>query len=183
MEWKFYEENFREESKKTESWLEDEYFKLKTGKANPVLINNIPVNIYGSKMKILEIANVSNVDARQLIIKPYDKSSINDISEAIIKSNIGINPIIDKDVIRLIFLPPSEESRKESIKKAKNLLEQAKIGIRNIRKTIQHQIKKDDELFEDNIKQYESLLDKTTKEINSQLELIFQKKEKELTTI
>lgn len=180
MEWNLYKDDFSQKAEEKINWLESEFSKIKTGRPNPSIFDSINVSAYGEKMKIIEIANISVVDGKQIIIKPYDKSLLQSINQEILKSNLGLTPQTDSDLLRINFPPQTEETRKNSVKKCKEFLEQAKIGIRNIRNDIHKKYKNDKELTEDDLKYYDNELDKITKLYNSKLEDVFNKKEKDL---
>ncbi|MGL4617040.1 MAG: ribosome recycling factor [Mycoplasmoidaceae bacterium] len=183
MEWDVYKIDFQKKANDKIEWLENELSKIRTGKVSSNILDDIFVDYFGTKSKIIEVANIKSIDSRQLLIKPYDPSILNDISKAISKSNIGVNPIVDSDSLRLSFPPQTEENRKLLVKKTKDFSEQAKIGIRNIRKEIHNKINKDTELTKDNLVYYVDLLDKTVKSKNNEIDKIVEKKEKELMTI
>lgn len=183
MEWKLYEKQINDEVNKKILKLEEEYQKIKAGRPNPNILNSLVVNFYDSKMKIIELANVQVINGKQLLVKPYDKQSLKPINEAILKANLNLNPIIDSDTIKINFPSPTEETRKLSVKKAKEILEDFKNQIRNLRKTIHTSIKNDEELTKDELINYEKQLDNLIKKVNLNLENIFSSKEKELMII
>jgi ribosome recycling factor len=117
------------------------------------------------------------------MIRPYDKEQLKDISAAIAASNLGVNPQHNPDHLRIIFAPITEETRIASVKKAKTILEDAKIRIRRVRQDVQTLIKKTTGLSEDTIRHFDEELNKTTKEWNNKLEGLFAKKEAELMKI
>lgn len=180
MEWKIYKEEFEKKAEEKIVWLENEFSKIKTGRPSPNIFDSITFEVYDSKMKLNEIANVHVSEGRTLIIKPYDKSLLHDINQQILKSNLGLTPQVDADLLRINFPPQTEEVRKNSVKKCKEFLENSKIGIRNIRNDVHKKYKSDKELREDELKHYENELDKITKLYNSKLEELFSKKEKDL---
>ncbi|MEF9984953.1 MAG: ribosome recycling factor [Malacoplasma sp.] len=183
MEWNVYKNEFENQSNPKINWLVMEYQKLKTGRPNPHIFDSITIECYGDKLKLLEVSNIQIVEGKQIIIKPYDKTLCSAINAAILKSNLGITPQLDADLIRVNFPPQTEENRKLSIKKAKELSEECKISIRNIRKNIHNQFKSNKELSKDLISYFEEELDKMTKNYNNEIESIFSAKEKELLTI
>lgn len=183
MEWKVYKDEFDKKANVKIEWLFSEFNKIKSGRPNPKILDHVLVEAYGEKCKIYEVANMQVVEGKQIVIKPYDKSLLHEINSAILKENLGLNPQVDADCIRITFPSPTEESRKQSIKKVKEFVEQAKIGIRNIRKETQQKIKSDKELREDELKNYEENLDKLTRYWNSEIDKHFADKEKEMMTI
>lgn len=183
MEWKIYKEEFDKKANEKINWLESEFSKIRTGRPSPTIFDLLLFDAYGSKVKLNEIANVHVAEGRTLIVKPYDKSLLHEINQEILKSNLGLTPQVDADLLRINFPSQTEEARKNSVKKCKEILENAKIGIRNIRNDIHKKYKADKELREDEIKQYDTELDKTTKLYNSKLDELFSKKEKDLMSL
>lgn len=183
MEWDVYKIEFEKKSNEKIEWLYNELNKIRTGKVSSSILDDIYIEYFGTKSRIIEVANIRSIDSRQLLIKPYDPSILNDINKAITKSNIGVNPIVDADSLRLNFPAQTEENRKALVKKTKEYSEQAKIGVRNIRKDIHNKINKDTELTKDNLVYYVELLDKIVKNKNAEIDKIIEKKEKELMTI
>jgi ribosome recycling factor len=135
-------------------------------------------------MNLNQLSNMQIVDARQILIKPYDRSQLHDIAKAITASPLNISPQVNADNIRLIFPSQTEENRKQSVKKAKEILELSKQKLRDVRKDVQDIYKKiKDTVSEDLIRHFEDELNKITKTYNNKLEDIFNRKEKELMTI
>ncbi|MDE5767553.1 MAG: ribosome recycling factor [Malacoplasma sp.] len=183
MEWKVYKEEFDKKANVKIEWLNSEFNKIKSGRPNPKILDHVMVEAYGSKSKLYEIANMQVVEGKQIVVKPYDKSLLHEINSGILKENLGLSVQIDADSLRITFPLPSEETRKMSVKKVKEFVEQAKVEIRSIRKDIHQKIKKDKELREDEVKWYEEDLDKLTKSWNNEVDNAFNAKEKELLTI
>lgn len=129
--------------------LEGSLAKLRTGRANPAILNGIVCDYYGEKMPILDLSSVSIPEPRQLLVKPYDRGDVKTIGSALAAANLGIAPQIQADCIRLIFPPMSEDVRKETAKKAKALGEEAKVAIRNIRRDYLSMLKEDDTYSDD----------------------------------
>ncbi|GHU47012.1 ribosome-recycling factor [Bacilli bacterium] len=163
--------------------MEDEYSRIRSGRVSLNILDVIKVEAYGEMMSLNQIANMQIVDARQILIKPYDRSQMHDIAKAITASPLNINPQVNADNIRLIFPSQTEENRKQNVKKAKEALETAKQKLRNVRKEVQDKYKKLDGVSEDLIRYFEDELNKITKLHNTKLEEQFTKKEKELMTI
>ncbi len=122
--------------------LEAELTKIRAGKANPVMLEGIMVDYYGSPTAISQVANISTLDARTISVQPWEKNMLAPIERAIIAANIGINPQNDGITIRLFLPPLTEERRRELVKKCGGEGEHAKISIRNIRRDAIEQIKK-----------------------------------------
>ncbi len=122
--------------------LESELVKIRAGKANPVMLDGIVADYYGSPTPISQIANITTLDARTISVTPWEKNMLQVIERAIIAANIGINPQNDGVIIRLFLPPLTEERRKELVKKCNAEGENAKVSIRNIRRDAIEQVKK-----------------------------------------
>lgn len=182
-DWKKYEDKFLNEEKNIINWMRSEFNKLHVGRANPALLDTVNVIAYGENMKINQLANVSVPDPRTLLITPYDKSTIKDIATGINAANIGVNPIVDADCIRITFPAPTEDARKQLVKKAKMVLEDSKIKVRLYRQQLQDEFKKELDVLEDDKKKFQQEIDKVTKKVNSNLETEFNTKEKDIMKI
>lgn len=183
MEWSKYLLEFSNENITIYNWLEIEFSKLRTGRITSQVIDHILVDAYDEKQKISNVANISNPEPRVLIIKAYDVSLYKNIAAAINNSGLNVNPQIDADKIRLSFPNLTEETRKEMTKKAKSIIEDAKIKIRRNRQDINDNIKNDLELSDDDKKNYVNLLDKEIKLTTVKLENMLEVKNKEILTI
>ena len=183
MEWLTYQKEFETEANKVVNWVNSEYNSIRSGRVIVSVFDKVRVMAYGEEMQLNQLANIQVVSATQVLIKPYDRSQIPDILKGIAKANINVNPITNPDSIRINFPPQTEENRKENVKKAKQILEQGKIKIRDVRKDIQSSYKKLDNISEDLLHYFEDELNNITKKYNSQLENLFAQKEKELMTI
>ena len=122
--------------------LEAELAKIRAGKANPIMLDGIVADYYGSPTPISQIANITTLDARTISVTPWEKNMLHVIERAIIAANIGINPQNDGVIIRLFLPPLTEERRKELVKKCNGEGEHAKVSIRNIRRDAIEQVKK-----------------------------------------
>ncbi|MCF0217576.1 MAG: ribosome recycling factor [Malacoplasma sp.] len=183
MEWNIYKQEFESKMIPKMDWLDSELNKIKSGRPNPKIFDGIVVNAYDSKMKLYEVANWQVVHGKEIIIKPYDKSLLHEINSAIAKENLGLNVQVDADSLKVSFPPQTEDSRKASVKKAKEIIESAKVEVRNVRKDIHQKLKKDEALREDELKWYEEELDKLTKSWNAKIDKIFVAKEHELMSL
>ena len=159
---------------------------LRTGRASPTLLDQIKVDHHGTPSPSKHIANISVPEARLLRIQPWDKSTLGAIEKAILKSNLGLNPSNDGNVIRLAIPPLTDEQRKEIVKMVKRRCEEAKVTLRNIRREGMENIRKlerEKEISQDEQKralaQLQKLIDKFTTEIDN----IGQNKEVEVTQI
>ncbi len=165
--------------------LQSELLKVRTGKANPGMIEGVMVNYYGVPTPINQVANIAVADARTLTIQAWDKKIINDIERAIIESNLGYNPMNDGEFIRIPVPPLTEERRKILVKQAKALGEDTKVSIRNVRKDAMDTIKKEvkDGYPEDAGKRLEASIDDLVKAFYQKVDEYIQAKEKDIMTI
>ena len=183
MEWSTYQKEFETKANTIVNWLNSEYNLIRSGRVNTSMFDKVFVLAYGEEMKLNQLANIQVINATKVLIKPYDHNLIQEILKGIVKANLNVNPVPNPDSISINFPPPTEESRKENVKKAKQILEQAKIKVRDIRKDIQSSYKKLDKISEDLIHYFEDQLNLITKKYNSQLENSFISKEKELMSL
>lgn len=175
----------REMMEKAISHLESELVKIRTGKANPSMLDSVMVDYYGAMTPLNQIANVNSPDARTLVVQPWEKNKLGDIERAIINSNLGLNPQNDGEVIRINVPPLTEERRKEMVKLAKAEAEHCKVSIRNSRKNANESIKKlqKDGLAEDMAKDAETRIQNLTKDFEVKVDEHLSKKEKEIMTV
>ncbi len=173
----------KERMAKTIESLRGELTQLRTGRASPAMLDRIECEYYGDKIAINQISSISVPEPRQLLIKPYDRGDVKAIVAAINASNIGINPINDGDSIRLIIPALTEETRRDLVKKAKGLSEEAKVAIRNIRREYIEFVKDSDEMTDDLKKRIQDDLQKVTDEANKSIEEVLAQKEKDIMAI
>lgn len=166
-----------EKMKRSLAALEDEFNTLRTGRASPALFDKIRIEYYGNPTPLNQVATISVPEARLVVIQPWDKSVIGDIEKAIQKSELSVNPSNDGKVIRISIPPLTEERRKEYVKLAKNMAEQSRVSIRNVRRDANDELKKaekDGELSEDELKRAEDevqkLTDRYVEDVNAMLE-------------
>ena len=159
--------------------------KVRAGKASPQMLDGIKVDYYGNPTPIEQVANVNTPDAHQIVIQPWERNMLPVIEKAILAANIGVTPQNNGEFIRLVIPAPTEERRKELVKKAKQDAEQAKLAIRNIRRTANDDAKKlkDDGVEEDAVKKLEADIQKATDEAISKVDKIMEAKEKEIMTV
>jgi ribosome recycling factor len=167
---------------KTVAALHAQFNTLRTGRANASLLDRVMVDYYGEPTAINQIASIAVPEPRQLLIKPYDKSDIKAIVEAINKAELGINPIAEADVVRLQLPALTEDRRKELAKHAKKMAEESKVAIRNVRKDFLALVT-DDEYTEDLKKRIEADMTKVHDQVIHQIDAAFLIKEKEILTL
>lgn len=162
--------------------LDKRLLNIRAGRANPAILDSVVVNYYGVDTPLKQLANISIPEARQLAIKPFDKSALNAIEKGIYEANIGLTPNNNGEIIILNIPALTEETRKDYVKQAKTIAEDAKIALRNIRQEANNDVKKL-EIPEDDIKyacdEIQELINKYNKIIDEKLVL----KEKELLSI
>ena len=162
--------------------LEERYINIRAGRANPAMLNGVMVDFYGTPTPISSIANITVPEARQLFVKPFDRSTLKNIEHAIIAANLGINPTNNGEMIIITIPALTEDKRREYVKQAKALSEDAKVVLRNIRQDANTEIKKL-ELPED---QEKSSLNDVQELINKYNKIVDEKqkiKEEELMTL
>ena len=182
----FKESNYSLKMDKSINSLKKEISTLRTGRANINMLDLIKVDVYGQLMPINQLATISVPEARLISIQVWDKSNISLIESAIQKSDLGINPQVDGQMIRLRIPDLTEDRRKELIKILKGLGEKGKIAIRNIRREANEDLKKklkDKNISEDENKNYEKNIQKLTDMNIENVEKILDEKEKEISRI
>ena len=182
----FNEKNYSLKMDKSIQSFKKDISTLRTGRANVNMLDTIKVDVYGQLMPLDQLATISVPEARLISIQVWDKSNISLIESAIQKSELGINPQIDGQVIRLRIPDLTEERRKDLIKILKNMGEKAKISIRNVRREANEELKKklkDKIISEDDNKKFEKSVQKLTDNNIENIEKILIEKEKEISQI
>ena len=182
----FNEKNYSNKMDKSIQSLKKDISTLRTGRANVNMLDTIKIDVYGQLMPIEQLGTVSVPEARLISIQVWDKSNISIIESAIQKSELGINPQIDGQIIRLRIPDLTEERRKDLIKILKNMGEKSKVSIRNIRREANEELKKkqkDKTISEDQSKNYEKNIQKLTDTNIENIEKILSIKEKEIIQI
>ena len=162
--------------------LEKRFTTVRAGRANPSSLDGIMVEYYGSMTPLKQLATISVPEARQLLIKPFDRGCLKDIEKAILASNLGYNPGNDGETIRIIIPELTEERRRELVKQVKALAEEAKVAIRNIRREGLEDVSKL-EVSEDEEKGLEKDIQDIVNEYNKKVEAKLKEKEEELLTV
>lgn len=163
--------------------LESNLTKVRTGRANPNILDKVEVDYYGSPTPINQIASISVQEGKTLCIKPYDKNSLKDIERAINTSDIGLPPLNDGACIRITTPALTEETRKGFCKDIAKYGEDAKVAIRNIRRDGNDEVKKDKTLPEDQAKDLQEQIQKLTDKYVAKVDEVAKAKEKEVMTI
>ena len=175
-----------EKMEKALSRAKDDMGSIRTGRANPSMFNRVVIDYYGSPTPITQVASIATPEARLVVIKPYEQSSLGDIETAIRNSDLGVNPTNDGNLIRVSIPQLTEDRRKELVKQAKAKGEDAKVAIRNVRRKAVDELKriqKDGEAGEDEVVRAEKELDKTTAGYVAQVDELVKHKEGELLEV
>ena len=175
-------ENTKERMEKTIEAFQKDLANVRTGRANPNMLSTVMVDYWGSPTPVNQVAGISVVEGRQLVIKPYDKSTLKNIERAIFESNLGLTPQNDGQIIRITVPPLTEDRRKEFVKQVWKYAEQAKVALRNIRRSANDEIKKAD-LAEDEEKRGQEKVQKLTDQYVKKVDEIGKVKEKDLMTV
>jgi ribosome recycling factor len=155
---------------------------IRAGKANPAMLGSVMVEYYGAQTPLQQVANVNTPDARTISIQPFEKSLIKDIEKGIMLANLGFNPMNNGESVIINVPPLTEERRKQLTKQAKAEAEDAKIGVRNDRKSANNELKKLD-ISEDLLRDAENEVQELTDAHISRIDSILENKEKEIMTI
>lgn len=166
--------------------LGSNFGKIRTGRAHPSILDTVQVDYYGSKTPLSQVANVSVLDARTLSVSPWEKPMVPDIEKAIMKSDLGLNPVTTGGLIRVPMPPLTEETRKGYIKQARAEAENARISIRNIRRDANADVKellKEKEISEDDDRRAQDDIQKITNKFVAQVDAALAVKEADLMEI
>ncbi|KAL3603623.1 hypothetical protein D5086_004482 [Populus alba] len=175
------EDDAKGRMEKTIDTMRANFNSVRTGRANPSMLDKIEVEYYGTPVSLKSIAQISTPDASSLLVQPYDKSSLKAIEKAIVSSNLGLTPNNDGEVIRMSIPQLTSERRKELSKMVAKLAEEGKVALRNIRRDAlkaYEKLEKEKKLSEDNVKDLSSDLQKLTDEYMKKIDNIFKQKEK-----
>ncbi len=166
--------------------MKKEFSSIRTGRANPMILDKILVEYYGAPTPLRQLSQVSVQDGTTLVIAPYDKTILKEVEKALVKADLGINPNSDGIVVRLVFPPLTEDKRKEICKDVKKVCEDTKIAIRNIRRDMTDELKKlekSENLPEDTVKDNQDKIQKLTDKYIKISDELSQEKEKEVLTV
>ena len=174
-----------ERMKKAVANLLREFQTVRTGRANPALLDTIDVEYYGTQTPLKGLANIGASDGRTLVIQPYDKSALKDIETAINKSGLGLTPNNDGNLIRIVIPQLTEERRKEIVKVVKKFAEESRVAVRNVRRDGADELKKmkGSQISEDEIKRQEEALQKLTDRYIKEIDKLTQDKEAEVMEV
>ncbi|MCK9339266.1 MAG: ribosome recycling factor [Bacteroidales bacterium] len=178
-------EQARESMNATIVFFDKELQKIRAGKASPQMLEGLKVDYYGNQTPIEQVANINTPDARQIVIQPWERPMLPIIEKAILAANLGFNPQNNGEFIRIVVPTPTEERRKELVKKIKQETEQNKVTIRNLRRTANDLAKKlkDNGIPEDEAKKLETDIQKLTDDFIAKIDKMSELKEKEIMTV
>ena len=163
--------------------MDNRFTSIRAGRANPSMVNGIMVDYYGSPTPLQSLANLTVPEARTLMIKPFDKSCLKDIVKAINEANIGINPTDNGECVILTVPQLNEERRREYVKQAKQISEDAKVALRKVRQEARETLEKDESITEDDEKRMQEDIQNLINEYNKKIDDKLQEKEDELMKV
>jgi len=172
--------------KKTIESITNELGGIRSGKATPGLLDSVRVEAYGQKQPLNQLASISVPDPKSLVVQPWDKSIIGDVVKAIQVAELGFNPQVEGNVVRIPVPPLSEERRRELVKLCKKIAEDGKVAVRNIRRDANDNLKKaekDKEISEDEQRRAMDKIQELTDEYTKKIDELAEKKEKELMSV
>lgn len=175
-----------EKMQKTIAETKKEFINIRTGRANPMILDKISIDYYGTPTPLRQVSNVNVQDGQTLVIQAYDKSALSAIEKAILKSDLGVNPNNDGTNIRITFPQLTQDRRKELVKQVKKLGEDNKVAIRNIRRDITEHLKKvekSENLPEDEVKKTQEQIQKLTDKYIREIDVLVSEKEKEVLAV
>ncbi len=177
------EKNFKQQCQKALEHFEAELGKIRTGRANPSLVEDLPVDYYGTPTPLKQIASVSTPEPRMILIQPWDRNAAAGIEKAIQKANLGLNPSNEGDKIRIALPPLTEETRRDMAKMVKEKKEAAKIAVRSLREEAIEEVEGQSGVSEDQIESTKEKIQKQVDEHNEKIDSLGDGKEKEIMTI
>ena len=175
-----------EKMMKTEEVVQHEFAGVRTGKANPALVENILVEVYGSQMRIRELGGITTPEPRMLVIQPWDASTVHPIEKAIQKANLGLNPSVQGKLIRIVLPELSEERRHEFVKIVRKMTEDGRVAIRHVRRDAIEHLKKEAKnggVSEEELEHAEKEVQKLTDQYIAKIDEHLAHKEKEIMTV
>ena len=171
---------------KTEEVVQHEFAGVRTGKASPGLVENIMAEVYGSHMRLRELAGITTPEPRMLVIQPWDATTIHPIEKAIQKANLGLNPAIQGKIIRIVLPELSEERRHEFVKIVRKMSEDGRVAIRHVRRDALEHVKKESKnggISEEDVEHANTEVQKLTDQYIGKIDAHLASKEKEILTV
>ena len=162
----------------------NEFGTVRTGRANPQLLHRISVDYYGSSTPLQQLASIAVPEPRMLVVQPYDRGSLGEIEKAILHADLGLNPTNDGTVIRIVFPSLTEERRKDLIKVVRNMAEEGRVSVRNVRRNAKSEMEAlHGEISDDDIRRGEDELQQLTDRWVERIEKLLANKEEELMEV
>ncbi len=175
-------EDTKERMDKSIESFKNDLSTVRTGRANPTMLNSVQVNYWGSMTPLNQVAGISVSEGRQLVVKPYDKNSLKDIERAIFEANLGLTPQNDGTLIRINVPALTEETRRTYVKQAKKYAEESKVAMRNIRRSANNELDKAG-LTEDEVKIGKDDIQDLTNDYIKKIDTLLKEKENDLMTV
>ncbi len=176
----------RERMQRAVEHTQTEYATVRTGRATPALVEKLKVNYYGVEVPLQQLAGFSVPEARVLVVQPFDRGSMDAISKALMNSDLGINPSNDGEVLRLVFPPLTEERRRDLVRVVKQMAEDGRVAVRNLRRSARQDLdalEKDKEISSDDKERFSKELDRFTQNAVNEIDRALNAKEQELLEI
>lgn len=176
----------RERMEKSLEAFEQNVATVRTGRANPAVLNRIQIDYYGTRMPLNQLATVSSPDPRTLVVTPFDKSAIQEIERAIRESDLGFNPNNQGDNVFISVPPLNDERRRDLVKSVKNMAEEARVAVRNVRRDANDDLRKmekESELTEDDRRQGENEVQKLTDDVIGKIDARVKSKEEDIMAV
>jgi ribosome recycling factor len=171
---------------KTEEVVQHEFAGVRTGKASAALVENIQVDVYGSHMRIRELAGITTPESRVILIQPWDAATVHPIEKAIQRTNLGLNPAVDKKFIRIVLPELSQERRVEFTKVVRKMAEDGRVAVRHVRREALEHLKKEEKkggVTEEEVEHAEKEVQKLTDQYIAKIDAHLTHKEKEIMTV
>lgn len=166
--------------------FKQELKNLRSNRANPSMVESVMVEVYGSQMRLKELASITAAEARQILVSPFDPQTTSAIAKGIERANLNLQPVMDGNVIRIHIPPMDEATRKEIVKQGKKKTEEAKVIVREIRRKSNEVLRKqkaDSLITEDEMKKTEKNIQELTDQFCKDMDALFVQKEKEILTV
>lgn len=179
-------QEMRQHMDKTLKICEEELARLRIGRANPAMVEDVAIDYYGTSTPLKHLAQITAPDATLIVVRPFDSSQLRAVERAIQEANLGFNPVVDKDTLRITVPKLSQERRQEMVHQLKQKGEESKVALRNIRRHLKEELeaqKEAGQLSEDDLHRSLREMDKITNEYMAKIDAIIKDKEKQLMTV
>jgi len=180
------QDDVKNEMKSAIDFFKEDLKNVRTSRANPAILDGLQVEVYGTKMRLRDLANITVPETRQLLVTPFDANNVNAISKGIEAANLNLQPTVDGNMVRIIIPPMDEQVRKDMCKKCKEKSENAKVKIREIRRKYNDLVRKqkqDGDIPEDIMKKEEKMIQEMTDRFCKDIDCISTEKEKEVLEV